>query len=236
MLCSFIATVLGIGVTFGLSHFTEEKKREEVIKTFVFNVLSDLDNYENYLKKEDSIYSNVDWLPKILDRYYRNDSIQIDTLAKRIHNSFGFKSHFKYEFIPVGKEFLNQCQVNNVDDLETFRLINIAYEDVMLSYSFIEKMNSCVENLNREWLSMYYSFIRYSKTDVINKILSHESAHKLSIMINEKFILNHETLGFFDYYIKKIDYHRQRILLFAGTDMSEYMEFKEKRKQFNHLK
>ena len=97
-------------------------------------------------------------------------------------------------------------------------------------------MNSCVENLNREWLNMYYSFIRYSKTDVVDKILTHESAHKLSIMINEKFILNNETLGFFDYYIKKIDYHRQRILLFADTDMSEYMRFKEERMQVNQLK
>ena len=231
MFCAFVATVLGIAVTFGVSRCSEHIKNKEIIKTSVFNALSDLDNYEDFLRSEDSIFAEIKWLPRTIDSFYRNDSIQTDSLAKKINYIFGFRNHFKKDYKPIGKDFLSQCQVKNVDDLETFRIINIAYEDALQSYAFLEKMKRCIEDLNNIWLGMYYSHNHYSSSDVVKAILSQDSAHKLCLMLNERFLYDGETLEFFDYYIKMIDFHRQRILLFAGTDMEEYQNFKEERKR-----
>lgn len=229
MLSAFVATVLGIAVTFGISKLTEEARNKEIIKASVFNALSDLDNYEKFLRHDDSIFAEINWLPQVINQFYRKDSIDKDSIFKKINYCFGYRNHFKDDYKPIGKEYLNQCQIENVKDLEAFRIINIAYEDALLSYSFLEKMNMCVDELNNVWLGMYFSHKRYTHSDVVNMVLSHNSAYKLCLMMNEKFIFDGESMGFFDYYIKKIEFHRQRILLFAGTNMAEYNKYKEER-------
>ena len=238
MFGAFVATVLGIAVTLGVSKCSDYYSNKEVIKASVFNALSDLDNYEDYLKKEYSDFSQFDWLKNAIDSFYQDSLIQKDPLAEKIKYSFGLRNRYKKYYSPIGKDFLNQCQIRSVDDLETFRIINIAYDDAYHSYAYLKEMIKCVDDLNDVWLGMYYSPVYYSSSDVVEKILSRESAPKLCLMMNEKFLVEGEELGFFDYYIKVIDSHRQRILLFAGTDMEEYMEFKRERrkKEVNNTK
>ena len=231
MFGAFVATVLGIAVTIGVSKYKDYNKNKEVIKALVFNALSDLDNYEAFLRNDSVAFSQINWLKGAIEDFYRNDrSFPVDSFANSINATFGYRNHFREDYSPIGKDFMSLCQIQSVEDLETFRVINIAYEDALHSYTFLEEMKECVDDLNDVWLEMYYNHKRYFSSEVVEKILSHESAHKLCLMMNERFLLDGKELGFFEYYIKVIDSHRQRILLFAGADMEEYQQFNKKRK------
>lgn len=233
----FVATVLGIAVTLGIDNYADYKENREIIQATVFNGLSDLDNYEEYLAKEDSAFSLLYWLPEVCDCFLQGDSIDVDSVYKSIKESIIHKERNDNGFYPTGRDFLIQSRIENVKDMETFRIINIAYEEIDESQAFINEKNSYLDDLNELWLEMFYSKEVYTKEDVIGKILSHPSAHKLCLMIEERFIVEgNEEANFFEKYIKNIDYHRQRILKFSDANLKAYEQFKINRLETDKTK
>jgi len=229
MLGGFVATVLGIAVTLGVSKCTDMQNNREIIRASVFNGLSDLDNYEMFLREDSVTFAQLDWLPSLVMSYYYQREYPADSVSGLIQRSMGSRTQFDKSYQHMGKEFLLQNSIGNEQDMETFRIINIAYQHIDQSMVFLNEMKGCLSALSDCWFDMYFSRESYTTQEVCDAILSHRSAHKLIRMMDESFEMDGETMDFFGYYQRMIQEDRERIMKFANIQEEEYLDFKEER-------
>jgi len=128
---SFIATVLGIALTFGVSKINENKNAKELQKQCVYNVLTDIDNVIMYIKKDSVTVAEIgEWLPDYALKYAIKEDFPKDTAVNMIWGLTSAPSYFKNQYHAVGPDIINNIVPTNANDMMVHRLIALAYQRI----------------------------------------------------------------------------------------------------------
>jgi len=223
-LASFLATVLGIALTFGVSKLSDKRTMKDLQKQSVFSVLTDLENYIKYLQRDSASCAFYDeWLPEYLDLYSGNEPFSVDS-AYEYCFGFDYPSLFIQRSEPIGRYIIRNITPSDVHDMQLHRYIELAYDAIDRAKKIQDQIDIYTDEFNKVSTLIKTSNEVYDKKKVVKQYFDNDKIREFRIMLS----LSSEA-DLFGHYIKVLrDYH-VRILNWAGLTEKDYENFSKER-------
>lgn len=138
----FVGTLLGIGITFGLSDIIEKKNQEEMQRKITVLSMSNLRNNIDSFKSLEKAYLHTDSVFREVLRYYPDS---VNYIPKELVSQFFTElTTFKItdEFSYSDNVFSSNIEVwESIDNLETIAIINDIISLKGMTYNIVNKLN-----------------------------------------------------------------------------------------------
>jgi len=223
-LASFLATVLGIALTFGVSKLSDKRTMKDLQRQSVFSVLTDLENYIKYLQRDSaSCASYNEWLPEYMDLYSGNEPFSVDSVYEYC---FGFVSPslFTQRSEPIGRYIIRNITPSDVHDMQLHRYIELAYDAIDRAKNIQNQIDIYTDEFNKVSALIETSNEVYDKEKVVKQYFDNEKIREFRIMLS--LLSESDILG---QYIKVLGDYHVRILYWAGLTEKDYDKFSKER-------
>lgn len=221
MLGSFVATVLGIVVTFGVSKTVEIKNVKDMQRQSAYNVITDLDNIIASINQDEEKCQWLNsWLPDNVMRYARGQEVDADSVYNNFMGSLSAPMYMTYRTRPVGRDIINNIVPANEHDMELHRMISLAYEDIDRALAVQDTLYNFFDQIVKINVRINTSRTDYTHEDCMKIYMESDPVRQLAYAISVD--ADEHAMNKLANVCKK---HKERILRFAGITKEEYDAF-----------
>lgn len=220
---SFIATVLGIALTFGVSKINDRKAAKELQKQCVFNVLTDIDNVIMFSRQDSARVSEIGkWLPSSVEDYSYRKDFPKDTVVSKLCDLTGYPSYLRLHYRTIGLDIVNNIVPTDANDMMLHRLFGLAYMAIERMQNITKDIDQHMDKLLEILIPIYYSSVEYDNDEMIDIFFNNPD---LLLFCNTVWQLeSNDAIG---HYIKSLEGYKQRIYDNSGLTEEDYKSFME---------
>lgn len=218
----FVATVLGIVFTLGVSKVIDYKNARNVQRQCVYNVLSDIDNALIHIQKDSAFMADLAWLPDYFYRRVYAESYSADSLFDSFFYLYTAPSFFRSGYTVKGRNIMNSIAPANEMDMQLHRYMEQAYLNIDKLQQAFDEINRNLDSVLLIRQHLYYtpSLFDYSNKQVTDILLESGPVMTLS---NITYQMN--AIEYYSTFRIALEEIRHKILTISGITMEEYEEF-----------
>lgn len=221
---SFLATVMGIAVTFGVSKLADKSNEKNLKRQSVYSVLTDLNNTIHYFQKDSTRCAEYyEWLPGYLDRYSNNLTYPVDSAFAQCYY-LDHPTLLTQRAKPIGRNIIRNFTPSDVHDMQLHRFIELAYDAMDRVQNIQAQLDKYYDEFNKVSLLIMTSKEYYDEQKAVERYFDNETIREFSVMLSW-----FEETGAFGVYCNMLRDYRNRILGYAGLTMEDFERFDSER-------
>lgn len=183
-LSSFIATVLGIVLTLGVSEMVEIQNERDMQRQCVFNVLSDLRNASRFIRKDSATIAELgEWLPDLMDCYSEGVEYSLDTAYAHFCTTPFYPLYQKASYVPVGSNIMRGIVPASEKDMAVHRTMELSYEYLARVQKSSDQLFELVEYMRQKRVKLSYTPQEYTTKEVVEMFMTDEKIVTLTEMV-----------------------------------------------------
>lgn len=220
-LSSFIATVLGIVLTFGVSKMVEIKSERDMQRQCVYNVLSDLRNASRFVRKDSTRIAELgEWLPDLMEAYSEGVEYSVDSAYAHFCETNFYPLYMKSSFDPVGNKIMSSVVPANEKDMAIHRTMELSYEYLTKIQRCSDQLFELVEYMRQKQIKLSYTPTAYEMKDVVELFMTDDKIVTLTEMVWQL-----DGAKIYGTYIQHIQLYYDTILKMSGITEEEVQNF-----------
>jgi len=220
---SFIATVLGIALTLGISKIVDIKNSRAMQRQCVFNVLSDLENASRYIRKDSVTLDELaSWLPELMERYSENSDFSMDSAIVHFCQTDYYPYYQKGKCAPVGRDIMSAIVPTNETDMAIHRTMELAYAYIDNIQKGSDQLFELVEYMRQIRVHMSYSNEECTIEEIVEQFTTDPKICSLTEMVWQ-----YHGIDIYGSYLKNIKLYFDTILKMSGITEEEFREYQE---------
>jgi len=218
----FVATVLGIVLTLGVSKVIDYKNARNMQRQCVYNVLSDIDNAITHIHKDSAFMAELAWLPDYFYRRVYDEPYSVDSLFDCFVNLYTGPAFLRPGYTIKGRNIMNSIAPANEMDMQLHRYMELTYLQIDKLQQVFDEINKTLDSILLLRQHLYYtpSLFDYSNKQVTDILLESGPVMTLS---NITYQMN--AVGYYSKYRASLEELRHKILTISGVTMEEYEAF-----------
>lgn len=218
----FVATVLGIAVTLGVSKVIDYKNYHSVQRQCVYNVLSDIDIALDFIQRDSTTMADLKWMNDYLVSRASGQAYSEDSLCDLFFNLSAAPSFFRSYYTTAGRNIMSGIPPANEMDMQLHRDMEQVYKLLDRLQETADFVDQNLDTLLVLRLRLIFTSTNYSDKQVAETVLETDAVRSLG---NLAFHVN--GVDYYSKFRRELERLRGSILDISGVTMEEYEVFCE---------
>lgn len=218
---SFIATVLGIALTFGVSKLVDIKNSREMQRQCVFNVLTDIDNACRFIRRDSTTLAELgEWLPDYMDRYSSGEAFPVDTAFAHFVEAQYYPLYMLSRYTLVGRDIMSSIVPSNETDMAIHRKMELAYALIDRVQKTSYQLYELLEYMRQLGIKLSYTpaeKLNYDKEGFVKLFMDDAKVVTLTEMVWQM-----DGAKVYGVYLRAIQKYHNQILNMSGITEEEF--------------
>jgi len=218
---SFVATVLGIALTLGVSKLVDIKNNREMQRQCVFNVLTDLDNACRFIRRDSTTLAELgEWLPDYMERYSTGEAFSVDSAYTYFLETAYYPLYQLSKYTLVGRDIMSSIVPSNETDMAIHRKMELAYALIGRTQKCTDQLYELFEYMRQMRIKITYTpaeKLKYDKVGIVKLFMDDAKVVTLTEMVWQ--LDGAKTYGA---YLNAIQVYHDQILNMSGITEEEF--------------